>query len=494
MERHSQKCNYVKLIREKIANANSEASVKRVGCKLVQSKIEQQRLWCTSGIRRKTKTNTREVFLPAINNQIGMSCNPRPIGDLVERYYRSIPGELCPGVVYSFPLQEHLSMHRVGECLRKLEFLIFRNFDEIVNQICANSHVEGYGGVPIQADRYTMDFDFGEKFDETPLWSWFSDRTGFCQKEFSLIVQLAEEHTANMIGATYCRDRLGVYSLIMTKDMDDQGMHLDLARPGQIQFAMHVSAGQASTVVFEEEEPASPTSLSELLNLVNNGIETFPQQAAHWMKCATSLQTNIDSRYKGEYNSKGLLADGFGKLFQFQKYGHKMNKSHSKRFEWSSLRMLNCPQGTVYKIPGGTVHCGSGNSKDCPGEVRTILFWTYTEEGESPYNKDTQHTRLSMMLTVTMDCWDKAKPAERRELLYLVYYCYVTSEESYLQSAPSTFGGFPNIKKFLIALNRKPETFGGSEVGTESNKLAVENLVKRFAKADFCDNICSNDA
>ena len=54
-----------------------------------------------------------------------------------------------------------------------------------------------------------------------------------------------------------------------------------------------------------------------------------------------------------------------------------------------------------------------------------------------------------MMLKVTIECWEKAQSKERCDLMYLVYYCYVTSETAYLESCPATFRNFPNIFAFL---------------------------------------------
>ena len=119
----------------------------------------------------------------------------------------------------------------------------------------------------------------------------------------------------------------------------------------------------------------------------------------------------------------------------------------NEEFEFESIEGEDCPTGTFYSVNGGEIHAGSGASHD---QVRVFLFWTYHDFSLRPYDNDDQVTKLSLIINIARDCWDKLEPLQlRRKMIFLIYYTFLTCELQYRKTCSPTFRSYPNIEKMI---------------------------------------------
>jgi len=99
---------------------------------------------------------------------------------------------------------------------------------------------------------------------------------------------------------------------------------------------------------------------------------------------------------------------------------------------------------------GGVIHAGSEAEHN---DVRTVLFWTWTKKDSLQYNSDVQETKLTLMIQLAQDVWNRLKEngdlKQKTELLRLVYYCFSTSENLYCTTCSNTLRNVKHIPSLL---------------------------------------------
>ena len=85
------------------------------------------------------------------------------------------------------------------------------------------------------------------------------------------------------------------------------------------------------------------------------------------------------------------------------------------------------------------IHAGCGARTGC---IRVMLFWTAERKGEKPYNSDSQHTVLSLLVQLCVLIWDKISTDENQfELIRLIFFAYSQSSAAYRKTCCTTFKG-----------------------------------------------------
>lgn len=132
--------------------------------------------------------------------------------------------------------------------------------------------------------------------------------------------------------------------------------------------------------------------------------------------------------------------------------------------------------GTFYSVNGGEIHAGAGARKN---QVRIFLFWTYHENSLKKYNVDKQETKLSLMITIGGDCWACLHNMTlRKEMIFLIYYTYLTCDMVYRKTCARTFRNYIYISDMMQnfpELPKRNSTDMPKKIVTMVNKYAVMN-------------------
>ena len=365
----------------------------------------------------------------------------------------------------SFPDgQEHSKSLKI---LKEVNEKIEENWKVLKEIIDDNQKDLNFDGTMIQSERYLISLDFGKDFTKCKCWQFFCERVEF-EKGITMmnrILEFAKQKSEDLMGDKFSEGKLGTPALIICKTTDDQGFHLDIVGKDQKQFCMLLSTGSSSTIIAEPDNTKSISTYQEVTTLIVDEIKNY---GFDWLKpCKESLEKihSIDIN-DDESASRSKMNAGFGNLFKIHK------RPQGRIYGGKSYQFVNCPAGACFAMDGGEIHAGAGSNK---GQIRTCLFWTWSNKNGISYDKDVQETRLSMMIHIANDCWDNLEEDEKMGIMKMIYYCFITSEVSYRESAPATFCD-PSVQKFLEDLNRN---------GTEEDMEKVLKLLKDHAKKLF---------
>ncbi len=392
--------------------------------------------------------------------------SPMLLEDTPDHKSREMPLNREVSLNFSFPDgHEHSESLTI---LKKVNEKIEEKWKELKKMIDENQKGPNFGGTMIQSERYMISLDFGNDFTKCKCWQRFCEQVEFEEgiTMMKSILDSAKQKSEDLMGDKFSEGKLGTPALIICETMEDQGFHLDIVGKDQKQFCMLLSTGSSSTIIAEPENTKNVSTYQEVTNLIVDEIRNY---GFDWLEPCTELLEKIHGidKYDDKSASGSKMKAGFGNLFKIHK--RPQGRIHGGK----SYKFVNCPAGACFAMDGGEIHAGAGSNK---GQIRTCLFWTWSDKNGSSYDKDVQETRLSMIIHIANDCWDDLEGEdERMGIMKMIYYCFITSEVSYRKSAPGTFCD-PSVEKFLEDLNRN---------GTEGNIERVLKLLKDHAEKLF---------
>ena len=413
-----------------------------------------------SHIYNSTTTSTEEKQLGDWNTVMNTK----------KTYYMYKPFEESSAKFY-IPDSSHLQKNHMKRKMNSLDVCINSNWESIKNLI-SQVHNENWCAYPIQADRYEIQLSFDREI-ELKCWKQFcADYSYNCEDMHDILDYVKSESENDLGRAKYSAGKLSTPSLILCSNEDAQNFHLDIMGDNRKQYGMLLSHGSTTTMVCKPLINERIQKLEELIPILAKYTVNPGRGWENWNNPSTTLLAIIKSIDKGK-KSVSDVNEGYGELFRICS---TTEESKGENFAWKSVKVENSPVGTFYSVNGGEIHAGAGARKN---QVRIFLFWTYHENALKKYNVDKQETKLSLMITIGGDCWACLHNMTlRKEMIFLIYYTYLTCDMVYRKTCARTFRNYIYISDMMQnfpELPKRNSTDMPKKIVTMVNKYAVMN-------------------
>jgi hypothetical protein len=480
-------------------------------CELIekwnQEYLEKQKIVCSkskcvvaSPFIEEYTSSTKTLIQRMVSNSHSVST--KRDFELIKPY-----GENDDSVNIYIPKNNELQNKDIRNLLFDLDASINKNWnalhDTVLEQVSLDEEDESKGRL-IQGGRVEIHLSFNGCTDP---WSAYCKDYAFDDEKnekMKAILKFVEEKTIDDVGEErFFKGTIGTPSLIICKTGVNQGWHLDImGGTKRKQYGMIVSNQSSSTLVAASSDRKDITTLKEVCYLFTRGTTLMihgetEEEVQGKGKTKKKKKYNADvpesiipcesllSKIKAltEHNSEFVksMKEGYVNLFRICRtdipiilqsdsdeikkvqalnskviYGKKKEvpdlSKKSYPFNWISNKVCDAPPGTIIGLSGGVIHAGCGAEHN---SVRTILFWTWSENSVEEYDSNVQKTKLSLMVELAIDLWKELDANERKHMVGLMYYAFVTSEDAYQESASGTFKGMYNgsveemVKKFV---------------------------------------------
>ena len=360
-----------------------------------------------------------------------------------------------------------VSTTNVRQHFRKLEVICNSNFDNIIQLIKeteAMADVNGedsfdtYGVRNIQSHRCEIRLNFNSLDNEQcQFWNQFCERFKYKSSFMSQILNLATNMTKVDLGPDYYYGSVATPSLIMCTTESDQIFHLDLLKKKNKyqqtmikQYTMMVSNFCNSTTVYKtsHSETSPQEHFKNLWIALDEQMQITSEQGGISSEFKTNLAIYEEKYFKGSVTYAKMIS-GFGALFHICLESQKQNKHKRKEsFRWQSKTVENLSSGSVMAMEGSVIHAGSGSNTD--GNVRIILFWTWSHKDIISYDENIQETKLTVIIEFAAEFFRFTKKESlRKEMLRIIRYCYDTSNQAYKKTCPETFNMYKYVPDML---------------------------------------------
>ena len=334
------------------------------------------------------------------------------------------------------------SLKSISTKISAFDNLLNYHYDELKNLKCAVA-IQGKR-LEIVLGKTAIDFDKGHltKFLQSHNSSFddLIDITSHCLNFTKLDVGEEKFKHSNM----------GKFSLIMTKNANDQFFHLDvLGHQKNRQCILILSERSKTTKVCRPKSRETITNTKELAEVLMIGTKCHSsgnRNHPNWLVPSEKLVDLITGMSQKSVTCKNI-AKGLGELFKIS----TANKSKKcDCLDYESVHVSDVSAGTILSLHGNVQHAGSGIEDE---NTRSILFWTY---GNSLYDTDVQHTKLTVAVTMVQELWMHS--SVRLELLKLLYYCFITTDLSYRQTCIGCFtSAYSGVPKLFADFNNVPD-------------------------------------
>jgi len=343
--------------------------------------------------------------------------------------------------------------HDINYSMFQLQMAIgtnnWKNIIHTIDHIPDDVENHEWGGTMIQSERYEihLTFDIDQNAQERFFlcWKTICRTLNFDNKNMNNILQFAMQKTKENLGEIkYNSGTIATPALILCNTKIEQTFHLDIMGSNTKQFGMMLSNGETSTTIFKPVSETKIAHMSSTTQLLLDGINSLCKELAPSENLISIIHGLSDDSSIGK-----SIKEGYGELFRICR---KYQTINNDKFDWTALNIIDAPMGTYYSVNGGIIHAGAGSTN---GDVRVMLFWTWHGSGDEEYDKDKQETKLSLIVTLAMEVWPSLdKYLLKKEMIQLVYYCFMTCEDGYKKTAKNTFHNYPNVVKLIDAFFR----------------------------------------
>ena len=360
---------------------------------------------------------------------------------------------------FSIPVVDDIPHQRLWKKMNTLFTCINAKWDIIKKLIDDNYHIKNWNATSIQSLRYEIHLSFDKnKTNELGCWTRVSETLQFPQTDMDEILDYAKKQAIIDLGKEMAdAGEIATPALILCDNNQPQNFHLDIMGDKRKQYGMLLSHKSTTTIVGKTNSPRMKTLKDVTKVLSSYTPKNTKRNGSTWMNNwhdpSQELLRIIESIGDEETSVTDVKA-GYSELFRFM----SPPEDHpNEDFEFESIKVEDCPTGTFYSVNGGEIHAGSGASHD---QVRVFLFWTYHDLSLEPYDNDEQVTKLSLIINIARDCWEKLKKLQlRREMIFLIYYTYLTCELEYRNTCRRTFRNYPDIESMIKEFPELPKRY-----------------------------------
>ena len=396
-------------------------------------------------------------------------------------------------VNFYIPVKNEIGNRALLKALNKLDVTVSIYWDEIVDLIATQQPVlinaNKWGATQIQSHRQEIMLDFDKTVNDNQMqcWAKFCDNFKFEPKYMDTILNFAKQITKDDLGTNVFQNgKVDTPSLIMCKVNYNQCYHLDIM-DGKMrkQYGMMVSNKGSTTMFCKPTSKEKVTNLEILTKVLKNAI-VMEGEEGKWMAPSDALLEEIKALPPQTSQTIRNLEEGWGDLF----YICRADKIHSDNFDFVSTKVSNVPMGTYYSSEGGIIHAGSGAEHS---GVRTILFWTWHSSHLNKYDSNSQETKLSLMIALASEVWVELCQKEddwnsnnrtqkkclklKKEMLRLLFYCFITMEDGYQKTCSNTFANWLGVPELIMDFHKC--TVNTAE---KNYKAPIEDLIMKHLK------------
>ena len=346
---------------------------------------------------------------------------------------------------FHIPCKNELNDKSIRNKIIDLDVIISTNWDKVQQMISSGVN----GATEIQSKRFEIFLSFDKPNNQLPFWKCFCNKFDYKSSDIDDVLCYARKKTIHDLGKKrFDEGNISTPSLIFCKNNRRQAFHLDIMKgPNQKQYVMNLSHRSATSVICRPQSTLKINNIDALTSVLLEGTTSESkgyEMNQKWMVPSQELIDHIKQLPQSTQTMKNLN-DGFGDLFYI------CNEStNSNTFDWTSYKVCDVPCGSITMANGGVIHAGSEAEHN---DVRTVLFWTWTNKDCLQYNSDVQETKLTLMIQLAQDVWNRLKEngdlKQKTELLTLVYYCFSTSENLYCSTYSNTLRNIKHIPSLL---------------------------------------------
>ena len=388
---------------------------------------------------------------------------------------------------FDFPLYNHLQNKDIKMKMNSLELCINSNWDSI-KALISQENRKDWHAYPIQADRYEMQLSF-DKEEQLNCWNQFCSQYNYKKSDMHDILEFARSNSEYDLGkVAFSEGILATPSLILCSNKEEQNFHLDIMGDTRKQYGMLLSHGSTTTMVCRSDMKKPIQKFDELIPILGMYTVNPERGWKDWNDPSKYLLNKIGSigeDFNAGKDSKELddgipsslkyVREGYGDLFRISS---ELEKSKDDIYPWKSVKVADCPSGTFYSVNGGEIHAGAGASQD---QVRILLFWTYHKQTLAVYNVEDQETKLTLMVKIGGDIWSELGDNKlRREIIFVIYYTYLTCNTSYQQTCLNTFRNYTHIPSMIKDFPDLPK---------KNSKNIPKNILKMVNKYASIDDL-----
>ena len=311
--------------------------------------------------------------------------------------------------------------------MHHLDSVISLNWEEITQAL---DNYSSEGAREVQYNRYRIRLDFER--NESDHWLSLCDTFGFNNKGVKDILAFAKKQTILDLGQkTYLKGFIHSPCIKMCMAENQEPFQASLSQKShRRKYSMMLNDSGSTVIVAKPEHDNRIIDYSYLVDVLDEGTRLVNDNGSSWMrpsetlkKKILSLSTSLDS----DHIATSLNGNLFSICHRDTPTRDSQTKEHHKDlFDWRSYRLRSVPSGTILSFDSSVLSADSGGEHK---DVQSVLTWEWELRGVEKPSYDHKHwTKLITMMTIAETIWMILTSEEKKHMILLVFYCYITEQ------------------------------------------------------------------